>query len=366
MKMNKAYRYRIYPTKEQEVLLNKTFGCVRVIWNRNVAVFNSYDKENNPNPIYKSSTKIRSEFEWMSEVSASALQQKEIDFRFFKNHYFSKLKKVKIGKCSFKHKNSKQSYRLPNQKFILGDNNIRLEKIGLVCAIIDRKPSKDCKFISVTVSKDRCNKFFASIIVEEKLKTIFPSTGKSMGIDLGLKEFAISSDGDKIGNPRFFRESQAKLRKAQKNLSRKKIGSNRFYKCKLKVARIHSKITNQRKWFHHQVSIDMVKNYDFIALENLNIKGMVKNRRLAKSISDAAWSQFVSFLEYKASWHGKKVVKINRFFPSSKTCSKCGWKKDDLLLSDREFACDKCGNIIDRDANASINILKEAQGVACA
>ena len=179
--MLKAYKYRIYPTKEQEVLLNKTFGCVRVIWNSNVAVFNSYNKDANPKPIYKSSTEIKSEYEWMSEVSASALQQKEIDFKAFKKNYFSKNRKAKIGRCSFKHKNSNQSFRLPNQKFTLSNHTIRLEKIGWVKCVIDRRPLKFCKYMSVTVSKDKCGKFFAAVLVKEE-HTKLPQSNKAIGI----------------------------------------------------------------------------------------------------------------------------------------------------------------------------------------
>ena len=171
---------------------------------------------------------------------------------------------------------------------------------------------------------------------------------------------------------RWFRESQAKLRKAQKNLSRKKKGSTRYNKCKLKVARVHSKTTNQRKWFHHQVSSDLVKSFDFIGMENLNVAGMKKNHRLAKSISDAGWSQFVSFLRYKSDWNHKIIQEIDRFFPSSKLCGDCGSVNHELKLDDREWVCTSCGCLHDRDLNASMNIEVEAlrvfsaQGVACA
>jgi len=369
--MNKTYRYKIYPTQEQKVLLNKTFGCVRVVWNKNVAAFNSYDKETNPSPTYPTSTEIRSEYEWMKEVSAATLQQKEIDFRAFRKNYFSKSRKTKIGRCPFKHKNSKQSFRLPNQKFTLGNHKIRLEKMGWVVCKMERRPQKGCKFMSVTVTKDKCGKFFVSVLVQEDVKHL-PQTGRGVGVDLGLKDFAITSDGEKFANPRFFRESQARLRKAQKNLSRKKKDSVRFRKGKIKVARIHSKITNQRKWFHHQISNYLVKTYDFIGFEDLNVKGMIKNRRLSKSISDAGWSQFISFVKYKSDWYGKQEVEIDRFYPSSKTCSECGWIKEDLKLFDREFVCEGCGCVLDRDENAALNIFHEAlriftaQGVACA
>lgn len=364
----RAYKYSIYPDDKQKVLLEKTFGCVRVVWNRNVFVFNSYDKDSNPTPVYQSSTAMRSEFDWMKEVSAAALQQKEIDFKTFKKNYFSKNRKNRIGRCAFKKRTSNQSFRLPNQKFTFGNHLIRLEKIGWVKMKVDRRPNKNCKFLSVTVSKDSVGKYFASVLVEENILNQNP-THKAVGLDLGIKDFVITSDGDKVSNPKWFRESQAKLRSAQKNLSRKKKGSHRFRKCKSTIARIHSKISNQRRWFHHQLSHELVRDYDFIAIEDLNVKGMLKNHRLAKSISDAGWSQFVNFLTYKANWNDKQIVRINRFFPSSKTCSKCGCVKNNLTLSDREFICESCGCVHDRDVNAAINILKQglsAQGVACA
>lgn len=370
--MKRAYKYRIYPNKEQKVLLSKTFGCVRVLWNRSVATFNSWDKDTNPKPSYQTSTEMRHDLEWMLEVSAASIQQKEIDFRTFRKNFFSKSRKIRMQRCKFKNKFAKQSFRLPNPKFNLRENTIRLEKIGHVKIVIDRRPKKDCKFLSTTVSRDKVGKYFVSVLVEEDIKTKFKPTGKSVGIDLGLKHFATLSTGEKVENPRWFRESQARRRKAQKNLSRKKKGSTRYNKCKLKVARIHSKIASQRKWFHHQVSLDLVRNFDFVGIEDLNVKGMMKNPKLAKSISDAGWSQFVSFLRYKSDWNRKVVQEVDRFFPSSKLCGECGTVYHELKLDDREWTCTACGCLHDRDTNASRNIEIEAlkifsaQGVACA
>ena len=370
--MNKAYRYRVYPTAEQEVLLSKTFGCVRVLWNRSVATFNSWNKETNHTPRYQTSTEMRHELVWMQEVSAAAVQQKEIDFKTFRKNFFSKDRKAKIRGCQFKSKFNKQSFRLPNQKFDLEENTIRLEKIGHVRVVIDRRPPKDCKYMSVTVTRDKTGKYFASVLVEETIQPRFLSTGKSVGIDLGLKHFLTLSTGEKVENPRWFRESQARLRKAQKNLSRKKMGSARYDRCKLRVARIHSKTTNQRRWFHHQVSLDLVRRFDFIGMESLNVAGMKRNRCLAKSVSDAGWSQFVSFVGYKAAWECKVVQGVDRFFPSSKLCGACGAINQELKLEDREWVCTSCGCLHDRDHNASSNIEVEAlrvfraQGVACA
>ncbi len=355
----KAFKYRIYPNKEQETLLAKTFGCVRVVWNHNVEIFNKYDANFTEQEKPLTSTELRKKFEWMNEVSAAAVQQKEMDFKAFKKNYFSKNRKKKIGRPSFKNRDSHQSFRLPNQKFTLNSHSIRLEKIGKVKLVMDRDVPAGCKFMSVTVSKNKCGQFFASVLVETEIIKK-EKTGKSIGLDIGIKTFLSGSDGSTVENPKFFRESQAKLAKAQKNLSRKKKGSVRRKKARLKVAGIHNDITNQRKDFIHKETTKLINEFDFIGIEDLNVAGMIKNHCLAKSISDASFSEFYRVLSYKAAWHDKEVVKVGRFYPSSKTCSCCGWKDDDLTLSDRLFKCKACGLEIDRDLNASANILEEA------
>ncbi|MDD1607294.1 MAG: transposase, partial [Methylococcaceae bacterium] len=220
-----------------------------------------------------------------------------------------------------------------------------------------------CKFMSVTVSKNVCGQFFASVLVEMEI-IHKPKTGKSIGLDIGLKTFLTGSDGLTVENPTYFRESQAELKQAQQHLSRKKKGSKRRKKAKLKVAKIHNNIANQRNDFIQKTTTKLVNEYDFIAIEDLNVSGMVKNRKLAKSISDASFAEFYAVLSYKAAWYGKEVVKIDRWFASSKTCSCCGWKNNDLMLSDRVFICKACGLAKDRDVNASENILKEALRVS--
>jgi putative transposase len=369
MQILKAYKYRIYPTEDQEVLLNKTFGCCRVVWNACTEAFNSPVAMKIDEP--KSSTEIKKKFDWMSEVSAAALQSTFNNFFEFKKQFFSKTRKKKVGRPKFKSKNKRQAYSLFSQKFNLGSNFIRLEKIGRVKVVISGyRPPKDCNFRSVTVSKDPSGKFFVSVLVKELKPKPLPETGSVVGIDVGIKTFAVFSDGTEISNPKFFSESQAELRKAQKSLSRKKKGSTRRRKARLKVALIHEKIRNQRKHFHHEVSRMVVNAYSVIGLEDLTISGMVKNRKLSKVISDAGWAQFVSFLSYKAEWAGRTVQKVGKFFPSSKLCSCCGSIKKDLTLADRSWVCD-CGVKVSRDLNASINIKNEAirllaQGVACA
>jgi putative transposase len=361
----KAFKYRIYPTKQQAVLLNKTFGCVRVVWNHNVEVFNKFDKNLTEQEQSLTSTQLKQKFVWMSEVSAAALQQKEMDFKAFKKNYFSTSRKKKIGRASFKNRDSNQSYRLPNQKFILRENTIQLEKIGKVKLVLDRAVPVGCKFMSVTVSKNKCGQFLASVLVECEI-IAKPKTGKFIGLDIGIKTFLTGNDGFIVENPQFFRESQAELKQAQRHLSRKKKGSLRRKKAKLKVARIHNKIANRRKHFIQEKTTEIINLYDFIAIEDLNVAGMVQNHKLAKSISDAAFTEFYSTLIYKAAWYGKEVVKVDRWFASSKTCSCCGWKNENLTLSDRVFECLACGLKKNRDLNASENILKEALRVSSA
>jgi len=353
--MLRAYKYCLVPNVKQSISLNKTMGCVRYYWNKQVESFNSYDKETNPVVSFKTSTEIRKENEWMQEVSAAAIQQKEIDFKEFKKQHFSNTRKKYIGRPSFKKRNDRQSFRLPNQKFSIIENKIRLEKIGKIKFIEDRPLPVNCKLMSITVSKDTCDKYYASILVETQIKQ-FEKTNKTIGIDVGIKEFATLSDGIVINNPHYFRDSQAELKKAQRRLSRKKKGSSRRKKCKLKVAKIHKKIANQRENFLHNVSTKIVKDYDVISIEDLNVAGMVKNHKLAKSISDVSFSKFFSMLDYKCKWYGKELVKIPRFTPSSKTCSGCGNVKKELKLSERTYHCDVCGHEMDRDLNASINI----------
>lgn len=359
MTILKAFKYRIYPTSQQETLLNKTFGCVRVLWNHNVEVFNKFDKSLTEQIKPLTSTELRKEFTWMTEVSAAAIQQKEIDFKTFKKNYFSKKRAKKIGRPSFKKRDGAQSYRLPNQKFRLNSDSIRLEKIGNVKLIMDREPPKDCKFMSVTVSKNCCNQFFVSVLVEcEAIKK--PKSGLSIGLDIGINVFLSGSDGTSVENPKYFRESQAKLKKAQRNLSRKKKGSVRRKKVKLKVAKIHNDIANKRKNFIHNVTTKLINDYDFIGIEDLNVAGMMKCHNRAKSIADASFSEFYSVLSYKAAWYGKEIVKVDRWFASSKTCPCCGHKNVEPPKEYRVFVCEDCGHVLDRDLNASINILNEA------
>ena len=356
--MIKSHKYRLYPNKTQEVLLAKTFGCVRFYWNNLVETFNTYNKDTNPLPTYKTQKELKADYEWLSEVSAAALQQKFNDFNEFKKQFFSKSRKKKIDFPSFKKKNNRQSFRLPNQKFKVIGNKIQLEKIGKVKMVVDRELPEG-KLMSVTVSKNPSGQYFASILIETEIN-YKPITNKEVGIDLGIKTFSTQSDGVEISNPKFLRKNQAKLHRMQQHLSRKQKGSNRRNRCRVKIARLYQKVTNQRDWFLHNYSTSLINNYDRIYIEDLNVSGMVKNHCLAGAISDVGWSKFTSMLIYKSDWYGKDVVKVDRFFASSKTCS-CGAKNDDLKLSDREWVCTSCGSVNQRDRLAANNILKEGR-----
>jgi len=346
----------MYPNKTQEILLNKTFGACRFLWNNYVATFNTYDKETNPSPIFKTVKQFREETGWMREVSSKAVESKENDFKEFKNRYFDSNQKIKLNRPKFKKKGSKESFTLcGNSRFKLYTNRIRLEKIGKVKIVQHQPLPENCILRSVTVSKDILGHYYASILVETEVKH-FEKTGKTVGIDVGLKEFATLSDGNTIHNPRYFRDSQAELKRAQQHLSRKKKGSTRYKKQKLKVAKIHKKISRQRELFLHTTSLNIVKNYDVISIETLNVIGMLKNKKLSKSISDASWSKFFSYLKYKSEWYGKDLIQVDRFAPTSKTCSNCGSINKDLTLKVREWTCTECNTKHDRDLNASLNI----------
>ena len=354
----KSFKYRIYPTKEQSLFLNRNFGAVRFLWNQFVSSFNSFDK----GPVLPQDEKIiKDRNDWMTEVISYALQQKRMDWVEYKKQFFSKNRKIKLGRPSFKKRGvSNDSFRIPGQclKFNSCINfetcKIKLPKMTPIKITIDRPFSGQLK--SVTVSKNKCNQYFVSILVEEPLE-LKQNTGRSIGIDLGLKDLCIMSNGMKISNPRWFRKTQTKLKKTQQAFSRKIKGSNRRKKCRLKIAKLYQKVTNQRKFVYHNLSTWLISNYDNIVMEDLNIKGMIKNRKLSKSIQDASWSTLVSMISYKSNWYGKTFHKIDRWYPSSKTCSCCGHKRDQMDLSVREWVCPECGTVHDRDLNAAVNIL---------
>lgn len=355
----KAYKFRLYPNAEQEIMLTKTFGCVRFVWNQRVAQFLDWKADE---PVKKEPTikEMKEEFPWLAEVPYNALDQKCQDWVQTKRQYFSKTRKKKLGKPSFKKRGNRESFRMmvSTGAVKFKDDGIHASKLGklkLKGFELNNLALDTCK--SITISKNPSGKYFVSILVREEVE-LKERTGKAIGIDLGLKDLFILSNGTSISNPKWFRNSQAKLKKAQKHLSRKQKGSARYNKQRVKVAKIHEKIANQRNWFLHNVSKLLIDSYDEIIVEDLAVSNMVKNSKLAKSISDAGWTSFVNMLNYKSNWCGRTFHKIDRFYPSSKTCSCCNHKldKSEMTLATRHWTCPSCNTHHDRDLNAAINI----------
>lgn len=351
-----TYKFRLDPTDEQKTLLNKHFGSVRWTYNyflnqrkeeylNNKKSLNYYDQAAELTQIKKTNT-------WLKEINSQTLQYslKCLDMAY--QGFFNKRTQFP----RFKSRKSKNSFTIPQNVRYDGTKLIVPKFLDGIEMIMERKIKGTIKHCNI--SKTPTGKYFVSILTEQEYVPV-NKTGKSVGIDLGLKDFLVLSNGTKIKNYRFLKHYEHQLKLNQKSLSRKTKGSVRYEKQRLKVARIYEKITNSRMDLIHKTTNDLVKQFDTIYLEDLNVKGMMKNHKLSKSISDVSWGKFINILEYKSLWNDKQVVHIDRFFPSSKTCSKCGWINNNLTLKDREWKCDKCGEVIDRDLNAAINILNE-------
>lgn len=357
----RAYKYRLYPTKQQSAYLNRVFGSVRFVWNQLVANFNSWSSEGPNRPMNEKILKDTPEYIWLSDSISYALQQKRIDFDETKKQHFNKKRKTKLGRMKFKKKGiTRDSFRIPvasmgGQKAIdLKNRRIKLPKMSAMKMVVDRTFTGIAK--SVTISRNSVGQFFVSVLVEEDVK-VKTGVGRSIGIDLGLNHLATLSNDVQIENPRWFRKSQAELKRAQQHLSRKKKGSNRYERQRRKVAKIHLKIKNQRTWAIHNLTTAIVNTFDTIIVEDLNVAGMKK--LFGKSISDAAFGEILRQLEYKSNWYGRTFHKIDRWYPSSKTCNCCGHKMDTMTLDIREWACPNCNTHHDRDLNAAKNILDE-------
>ena len=358
----KAYKYRIYPNKEQEQFLAHNFGCVRFVWNQMVSAFNSWSQVG-PNPIVNEKRlKDNEECSFLKDAISYVLQQKRMDFDEMRKQFFNKKRAVKLGRPKFKKKGGRQSLRIPAASMYLSDfldieSGLKLPKLkSPIKTIIDRPFTGRPK--SVTVSKNVSNQYFVSILVEEEIQT-FQQTHRSVGIDLGLIDIITTSDGQKLANPKLLRKNHAKLAKLQRALARKQKGSKRRELARIKVARLYQKVTNTRNWLYHNVSLSLVRDFDVICMESLNVKGMLKNRRLSRAISDASLSTLVTMIKYKSAWYGKTFHQIDTWHPSSKLCSACGHKMDDMNLSIREWTCPECQTHHDRDINAATNILNK-------
>lgn len=356
--INKTYRFRLLPTKEQEVLLNQHFGHSRWVYNHFLNERKEqYQADKKSDNYYKQAatlTKLKKEEDtkWLKEVNSQTLQfaLRSLDtafLNFFRgNAQFPKFK-------SRKHKNT---FTIPQFGTLVG-NKISIPKFKEGIKVKLHREVKG-KIGKMNITKTSTGKYYVSIFTEQQIEEL-PKTNREVGIDLGLKDFVITSDNKKFKNNRYTKIYAKQLKKAQQHLSRKQKGSNGFEKQKLKVAKIHEKIASCRLDTLHKVSKKLVEENDIIVCEDLNVKGMIKNHKLSKHIADASWGNFVTLLQYKCDWYGKELLKVNRFYPSSKSCGDCGWINQELKLSDREWTCKSCGVVHDRDVNASRNILKE-------
>lgn len=356
--MHKAYKYRIYPTSEQETLLAKSFGCARWFWNYALNLcqetYKNTGKGLTRGYIQGLLPALKKEYEWLTEPYSQCLQVVALNLSTAYKNFFDK--RAMLPK--FKSKHGRQSISYPQNVKFDGDK-IYLPKIDWVYFQRHRDFEGDVK--TVTVSRNPDGKYFVSVLVDDgKANPELVPVDKAVGIDVGLTHFAITSDGSKFDNPRFFVKHQRNLKRKQQKLSKKKKGSQNRKKARLVVAKVHAKIARCREDFLHKLSRKIVNENQVIAVENLNIKGIVKNHNLAKAISDVGWGMFCTMLKYKAESKGKQYIEIDRWFPSSKTCHVCLNRVDHLSLDVRAWTCKHCGTHHDRDVNAAINIRNEA------
>jgi putative transposase len=362
--MQKAYRYRFYPSPEQESLLRRTMGCARLVYNKALAARTEawYECQERIDFVKTSSMltgwKKQEDLDFLNEVSSVPLQQGLRNLqKAFTNFWAGRAKYP-----NFKKKSNGGSAEFTKAAFRWKDGQVFLAKCTEALPIRwSRDLPSDCEPSTITVKLEPSGRWFVSLLVDTNIAQL-PKSDKQIGLDLGITSLIATSNGDKITNPKHFKQLRKKLKRLQKALSRKQKGSNNRYQARVKVARLHARITDARKDFLHKLTTQLVRENQTIVVEDLEIENMVKNHKLALSISDASWGELIRQLAYKCEWYGRELIKIDRWFPSSKRCGNCGYIVDKLLLNIREWECGLCHTKHDRDVNASKNIL--AAGLA--
>lgn len=360
VEMNKAFRFRLYPNEEQQIFFQKCFDCSRFVYNKMLADKIEFYQENKQ-MLNNTPAMYKEEFPWLKEVDSLALANAQMNLQTAFRNFF---KRPEIGFPKFKSKrNSKKSYTTNNINGTIHfeGKSIKLPKIGLVKIKIHRNISKKFEIKSATISQNSSGKYYISILVEyeNQVSTRELDKSKSIGLDYSSPSFYIDSEGRDAGYPKFFRTYQNKLAFEQRKLSRMKLGSNNYYKQRLKVAKVHEKIANSRNNWIHNLSKELCDNYDIICVEDINLRDLSQCLTLGKSTMDNGFGTFRAYLHYKQNDRGHKLIKIDRWYPSSKTCNECGAIYKGLQLSERAWVCPECGTIIERDKNAAKNILQE-------